>query len=111
RQGRTIRIGTWINVGAPRLNPISPTSSIPKDAAKITKPNARQTVPWSFEVEGTAKDIPADYNLWIFTTAYSGGSPRYWPQDRVLLKDGHWSGRVHGIGGPPTVHERSPSSQ
>lgn len=40
----------------------------------------------------------------VFTTDGSGSSERYWPQQRVLVRDDHtWRGQVNGIGGTPGV--------
>ncbi len=102
-QGRDVSF--WgFKIGArPRSDnsAMSQHALIAKGYARITKPDRGQKVPWSFAVEGTFRDLPEGYELWIFTTAGSGLSSRYWPQARAATRDdnGTWRSNVYGIGG------------
>ena len=71
-----------------------------KSGFKIDSPIADSTVPLSFPVTGTFKNLPKGFELWIITT--SASQERYWPQERAAPRkeDKTWSGHVSGIGKP-----------
>ena len=76
------------------------TTTIDDCEITIESPGWNASVPYEFEVRGSHKNLPDNFELWVFTTAGHRTDVRYWPQEAASVHpNGTWLSKVFGIGG------------
>jgi hypothetical protein len=78
---------------------MSPRQTLTPDAygIQILSPRLRETVGHSFKVNGTLKELPNGFEIWVCTCGGGGEGVRYWPQEPAKIRDNAWYSLVHYV--------------